>query len=482
MSASNAGPGRRPGKEPRTLELISRIKDYEREGRSLAEIAALEDCSVSYIKLLKRAPGEARPRKPPPLRLTERALAHHAVLAIRRDTRLRAFDPAKKLFWLDCVMEIHALGDDAGLAIGADGDPFETHHEFATALGGKADDLEHFLRRGLLKRLPDGGIDFPLRIGLRPKERARAALPGSGEQPLAQPFGSPCDDENEDAESLRTNKTIPPISLSESTVKYPQFHYPEDSEIPSISLSGSKLARAAFAAANALKKGESLSSSSSNGSRAGEDSEIRQFHCPPDSEKDSDINSQRTCLADLTQELAVLAKLSRPPNADDLGTVQGWADQGDTPDNMRDVIRIKRGQINGKAITALAYFNDAMADARKKRKGEAAAPTAAAALPAAPDEVEEAPIVGSDIAACWARVQRALGKGVSRNWLRNAKIAGPDEACELTIILPTRFIRDHVAKDYGTRLTALWQAEMPEIIRTNIEVAGGGLEPPEAAD
>jgi hypothetical protein len=393
-SSSERGPGRPPGHDPETLERIRRVKDYEREGRSLAEIATLENCSVSYIKLLRRAPGEPRPRKPPPRRLTERALAHHAVLAMRRDTRLRAFDPAKKLFWLDCVMEIHALGNDAGLAFGADGDPFETHHEFATALGGRADDLEHFLRRGLLTRLPDGGIDFPSRIGLKPKERPRVMLPGSGEQPLAQRFGCPDDSESRDPDLLRTNITDPPISLSERTVKTPQFHYPEDSETPPISLSDAELARAAIAAANA-KENQPSSSSSSNGCRAGgEDSEIRQFHCPPDSEiADSDINPQRPALAELTAELAELARLGRAPNPDDLGTVQGWAKEGDTPDEMRDTIKIKRGQINGKAIRVLAYFNDAMADARKKRRGKATASPAAACQP--PPKPAE-PLSGAD--------------------------------------------------------------------------------------
>ncbi|MGD0107294.1 MAG: hypothetical protein ABSC06_25130, partial [Rhodopila sp.] len=248
------------------------------------------------------------------------------------------------------------------------------HAAFAIALAGKPEDLEHFLRRGLLTRLPDGGIDLPSKIGLKPKERPRVMLPGSGEQPLAQRFESAGDGENGDSET-------PPISLSERTVKTPQFHYPEDSEIPPISLSGGDVARPAAAAANA-KESQTLSSSSSTGSRAsGGDSEIRQFHCPPDSEIGgvTDINSQRSGLietenlpgiglANLTAELVALARLGRAANADDLGAVQAWSDAGDTPGQMRQAIEIKRRQIGDKAVSGLAYFNGCMKDARVRRR------------------------------------------------------------------------------------------------------------------
>jgi hypothetical protein len=108
----------------------------------------------------------------------------------------------------------------------------------------------------------------------------------------------------------------------------------------------------------------------------------------PDSES-GNIIPQRSPLADLTAELVVLAGLGRAANADDLGAVQAWAKAGDTPDEMGDGIKIKRGQINGKAIRSLAYFDGFMEDARKKRNGEAvvasapaATDTPAAALPA----------------------------------------------------------------------------------------------------
>jgi hypothetical protein len=374
-SSSDRGPGRPPGYDPDTLELIRRVKEHARKGRSNAEIAALEDISVSYVKALKRWPLDAgsvaRPAKPPPLRLTEPKLAHHAVLAMRRDTRLQAFDPAKKLFWLDCVMEIHALGDDGGLAFGADGDPFETHAEFAIALGGKPDDLEHFLRRGLLLRLPDGGIDLPVKIGLKPKERPRVTLPGSGEQPLAQPFESPGEDENEDSEN-------PPISLSERTQKPPQFLYPEATKMDTEMDSETPVARAAAAAAANAKESNPLAAAAATESRAGEDTDIRQFLCPRDTEiRDTDIISQRSSLAELTAELVALAGITRAANAEELGQVETWLADAFSPETMGDRGQAAAGQLQAAHVAGLVrrrYEGHAQAErARAARKSAVSA-------------------------------------------------------------------------------------------------------------
>lgn len=406
MSASSERrPGRPHGHDPETLELIRRVKDHAREGLSVAEIAAHEGISPSYVKLLKKAPldGTARPRKPPALRLNERALAHHAVLAMRRDTRLRGFDPGKKLFWLDCVMEIHALGDDDGLAFGADGDPFETHPEFATALGGKPDDLEHFLRRGLLTRRPDGGIDLPVKIGLKPKEAPRVMLPGSGEQPLAQRFESADESENEDSEN-------PPISLSERTEKSPQFHYPEDREPPPISLSPAELARPAAAAANA-KEDQSLNSSSSNGSRADTgDSEIRQFLCPSDSEiPDSDIKSQRPALLALTDRLMAAAKIDHPANADDLCVAREWMAAGFAADDMCAVVEAKMVQRKGVPPTALRYFDKPIRTALGPKATAAVITLPPQSTPAAPQPALSAAdqVLKDELHALWQRAHTA---------------------------------------------------------------------------
>jgi hypothetical protein len=84
-------------------------------------------------------------------------------------------------------------------------------------------------------------------------------------------------------------------------------------------------------------------------------------------------------------------------------------------------------------------------------------------------EIDE-PIIGTDRDAKWARVQRGLGKGVARNWLGRAEIVGLEDG-ELTIALPTAFIRDHVAKNYDLRLLALWREEDPDIEHVRLEVA-----------
>lgn len=96
------------------------------------------------------------------------------------------------------------------------------------------------------------------------------------------------------------------------------------------------------------------------------------------------------------------------------------------------------------------------------------------AEPEAATEMAEEPIIGTTPEAQWARVQRKLGKGVARNWLGKAEIVGFEDG-ELTIALPKQFIRDHVVKNYGTRLTALWQVENPEIERVNLVVAANQL-------
>lgn len=522
-SSAERGPGRPPGYDPDTVERIRRVRAYESEGLSLAEIASLEGCSVSYVKLLKRAPATAeaqavRPRKPPALRLTERAVAHHAVLAMRRDTRLRAFEPGKKLFWLDVIMEIHALGDVDGLAFGSDGDAFETHADFAVALGGKPEDLEHFLRRGLLARLPDGGIDLPTRIGLKPKERPRSVLPGSGEQPLAQPFGVSSGGSSGVSSDDETGDNFTVLG----TGIFGQFHCPEDSEIQPISLSSVELARAAAAAAKVQTDSpfsEGSSSSSLDGTRAsgadsemanftvqkdslinskrngetglaggsggsgGRDSEIPEFHCPPDSlinpkqsGLDETSNSAKIGLVALTAELVTLAGFPRPPNAEDLGTVRVLLEEGISPDEMRLEIASKMADRNGLPPRTLRYFGPGLRQAHTNAAKLAAGPRSPPAAPRTAPEPEppEQPIVGDGPDAQWARVQRDLrkeaGGAIWHSWLADMTFAGINED-EALVCLPTRMKRDWVNERYGSRLSMLWHARNPDVRRCVLDVA-----------
>ncbi len=81
---------------------------------------------------------------------------------------------------------------------------------------------------------------------------------------------------------------------------------------------------------------------------------------------------------------------------------------------------------------------------------------------------------GSDLATQWVRVCDRLkldvGEAEYRNWLRQATLAGQD-GDEVTIHLPTRFLRDWVRSHYGDKINALWQAENTSVHRVDLRVA-----------
>ena len=66
------------------------------------------------------------------------------------------------------------------------------------------------------------------------------------------------------------------------------------------------------------------------------------------------------------------------------------------------------------------------------------------------------------LAAQWARVrgrlQQDVGEVEYRTWLRQMTLVGLDDD-EITVHLPTRFLRDWVRAQFGDRLTALWQEQ-----------------------
>jgi chromosomal replication initiator protein len=66
-----------------------------------------------------------------------------------------------------------------------------------------------------------------------------------------------------------------------------------------------------------------------------------------------------------------------------------------------------------------------------------------------------------------ARLQAEVGEVEYRTWLKQVALAGVD-GDEATVILPTRFLRDWVNKEYGDLITTLWQAENPGIRRVDI--------------
>ena len=79
--------------------------------------------------------------------------------------------------------------------------------------------------------------------------------------------------------------------------------------------------------------------------------------------------------------------------------------------------------------------------------------------------------------ANWSRIRSRLQVEVGdveyRTWLRQIRL-GDAEGDEITLLLPTRFLRDWVRSQYGDRLSTLWHAEVTEIRRVELQL---GSEP-----
>jgi chromosomal replication initiator protein len=83
----------------------------------------------------------------------------------------------------------------------------------------------------------------------------------------------------------------------------------------------------------------------------------------------------------------------------------------------------------------------------------------------------EAPQLASQWARIRGRLQSDVGDVEYRTWLRQMTLAGLD-GDEITVHLPTRFLRDWVRSHYGDRLNALWQQENRQVRRVDIRVGG----------
>jgi len=77
----------------------------------------------------------------------------------------------------------------------------------------------------------------------------------------------------------------------------------------------------------------------------------------------------------------------------------------------------------------------------------------------------------------WTRVRNRLQQEVGdveyRTWLRQITLGSVD-GDEVTVHLPTRFLRDWVRGHYADKLNALWQSENKQIRRVDIRVGGIG--------
>ncbi len=93
--------------------------------------------------------------------------------------------------------------------------------------------------------------------------------------------------------------------------------------------------------------------------------------------------------------------------------------------------------------------------------------------PAALSNTSDPRNAGPDLASQWARVCGRLKSDVGeveyRTWLRQMTLAGLD-GDEVTIHLPTRFLRDWVRSHYGEKLSLLWQAENTSVQSVELRV------------
>jgi chromosomal replication initiator protein len=71
-----------------------------------------------------------------------------------------------------------------------------------------------------------------------------------------------------------------------------------------------------------------------------------------------------------------------------------------------------------------------------------------------------------------SRLQAEVGEVEYRTWLRQMTL-GPVDHDEITLYLPTRFLRDWVRSQYGDRLGTMWNSEITEIRRVELMLSPG---------
>jgi len=75
--------------------------------------------------------------------------------------------------------------------------------------------------------------------------------------------------------------------------------------------------------------------------------------------------------------------------------------------------------------------------------------------------------IASQWASVQAKLQQAVGDVEYQRWLKQVSLIGLD-GDELTLLLPTKFLRDWVSKEYGALIAAVWQAQNPNVQRIDI--------------
>ncbi len=108
-------------------------------------------------------------------------------------------------------------------------------------------------------------------------------------------------------------------------------------------------------------------------------------------------------------------------------------------------------------------------------------------LPAMTDKVSCTAGTEPALALQWVKVRERLRVEVGdveyRTWLQQI-VLGPLEEDEITLFLPTRFLRDWVRGQYGDRLQELWRHENREVRHVELQVQriGDGLAAPVAVE
>ena len=354
----------------------------ERRVRQLLAIAAAEGSSAQADE-----PESAKQLENPPApraRMTRRTMLDRAWIAMHLDRRLWTMDGAKRMFWLESVVTIHALGDDAGLEFGAYGSGFESRTEFASAHGGSDADLEALFRRGLLLDLEDGSIGLPPNLGLKARERAggnlvpsragsapvrpsrnagKAAVPGQRSMLLGIPGGAreaPGGNFHADGEEVGGN-----ISTGDGQ------------KAGNSAGSGAEISLAHATATTTIEnlayEGGSPGTRATDGNfRIGEDSRsdgnflgLGNF---PSSER------PRSWPPSFADELAFPAGVALPLSPADLGLVEGWLQEGArlgldakaTEGLLRGVFDLVRRRDSCPEEPTLSYFNGPVQDALRK--------------------------------------------------------------------------------------------------------------------
>jgi chromosomal replication initiator protein len=90
-------------------------------------------------------------------------------------------------------------------------------------------------------------------------------------------------------------------------------------------------------------------------------------------------------------------------------------------------------------------------------------------------EIVEMPQLAAQWTRIRGRLQAEVGEVEYRTWLRQMGLGSLD-GDEITVTLPTRFLRDWVSARYGDRLRAMWQSENPSVRRVDIRVDGAAAQ------